>query len=305
MPPPRPLPERNAPRLRPGRTTQLLTLTAVAALALTGTALAESGAGVAVRGGTNDNWGSVLQTDETVQADTWSVRAKGEAGTLVEGDTRSHFPAFDGAPTTTDQRGKAVQLQYNGQPMGLLIEPFTETRKLKGTGKGDNGGDGVRARTLIETIDLGMPYTAHDGPGGGAAKAELGLKLDKVKVVAEALPGKPVHFDTSVGSGALYAKGKALITVDPKKNPRSWAPNAGIRFPMDPKVAPRLIVTVNEQITTDGQGYPTMDDDGSYRFDPKALSGYANAVHLTVLTPDIADITIGHAAALHAPGPNE
>ncbi|MFI7336941.1 hypothetical protein ACIBUY_03255 [Streptomyces sp. NPDC050085] len=237
-----------------------------------------------------DSWGTVLQTDSPVQADAWSVRISGRSGLLVSGDTRAHFPAFDGAPSGHDDRDKEARLSYKAQPIGVLDEPYTST-EATGAKK-----DGVRAETTFHSIDLASPY--RPGPQGAAPHGDVGIALDKVRVVADSTPGHTVRFTTSVASGTVYAGGKAVHRLDGKK----WRPNTGLRFPSAENVPPVLVATVNEQITTDDQGHPTTDATGSsYRFDPSATSGYANALHMTVLSPEVADFTIGHAAVLRRP----
>ncbi|MDG4858123.1 hypothetical protein P8605_08150, partial [Streptomyces sp. T-3] len=236
------------------------------------------------------NWGTIAGTDQPMQADAWALRTLGRGAGRDVRLAEAHLPAGPGVPTTvTGLAPEPVHIESGGWTFGTVqgLNSTTSTR-----------GDSVTAESRVGGLTLGLPYLTRPNPAGRgelpAAKSPLRLELHDATTTAVATAGKAPRFSTTIKGGRLLSHGRQLFTFNgPLK------PNKGLRIPADTRRPPQLLVTLNEQITTDAQGHPTAGEDGGYVHDPEATSGYANAAHMTVLTPYVMDVTVGHAAVAH------
>lgn len=105
-------------------------------------------------------------------------------------------------------------------------------------------------------------------------------------------PGKAVQFSGTAG-GHLSLMGARQVDI-----PALWPANLPFRIPSDPSRPAVAVGFLNEQITTDNQGRPTRDETGAHAYDPRATSGFTNAVRLIVLGDERTEVTIGHAAVI-------
>ncbi|WP_329119890.1 hypothetical protein [Streptomyces sp. NBC_01465] len=231
-------------------------------------------------------WGTVVQTTESGQADAWLLRIldRNRKADIRLGE--AHYPELpEAAQELKAADDSQLEMTSGSEDFGYVARVRTTTLPT--------AGGGARARSQAGEVAFGLPYVKN--PKGGVALSPFGLMLQDVTASATARPGLPVALRASVKDGYLSADGKRLHTFAKGK---PVPVNHGMRVPADRRKAPWLLVTLNEQITTDSRGVPTFDPTGRYRPDPAAASGYVNAVHVTVLGTEPVDLTVGHAAAL-------
>ncbi|MFC7305849.1 hypothetical protein ACFQVC_16680 [Streptomyces monticola] len=236
------------------------------------------------------NWGTIADTSDTTQANAWALRTLGRG----KGDVRlaeAHLPAGPKAPTAV--KGllpEAEPLKAHGKDFGTVQNLTSTTSAANGT---------VTARSRIGGLTLGLPYITGPEPMP-ADKAPLRLELRDAEATATGRAGRPPQFSTSAKGGKLLSFGRELARFD-----GPLAPNRGLRIPADKARPAQLLATLNEQITTDEQGHPSVGPNGGYARDPQATSGYVNTAHLTLLAPEAMDVTIGHAAVIHRGAPQK
>lgn len=234
------------------------------------------------------NWGTVIATPEPVQATTWAVRILGHRGDADARIGETHHPAFPGVPD-------AYQGALNGPVRPSEdAEWFDHVEGVRAASGHD--GSAVAAASSLDELEFGLPY--RKGPAGGVQRSPFGAFLKGVTTVATARPGKPIALSATVRSGYLSVAGKKVYSFDGGRIPV----NTGVRVPKEPKLPPRLLITVNEQIGTDAQGHPNVTAKGADVPDRNAPGGYANALHITLLGPEPADLTVSHAAVLRSGG---
>ncbi|MER5883973.1 choice-of-anchor P family protein [Streptomyces sp. NPDC001941] len=245
------------------------TLVAAAALlALAAPAVPAGAAGNEPPPASPYNWGTVLDTDDVPQSNSWAMRvtANGDADDIRLAET--HSPAYEGVPEEfAGATGTRVEIEEDDESFGHIADVSTTAR----------------------------PNAATAAVGDLAFRlGRLGIDVRGLRTGATASPGGgPVAFTSALAGGRLTSGKKQLYAFD-----RPVPVNTGVRVPADPRKPAELLVTVNEQITTDGQGRPTMGPGGRYLRDPAATGGYVNALHVTILSPEPAEMTIGHAAVL-------
>jgi hypothetical protein len=246
------------------------------------------------------DWGTVVSNGGCAQSDAWIASLRGLGGNV---DTRlfeSHSPPTPAAPQARNGGKDLVNLTMPslfGLQIGLGAGSALYTRALAnkvpaGAGAPDTTPSFCTAYAEAggASIDLGLPYLSN--PGGGTQLSPVGVHLEGVSVDATATPGKPVVLNGSAVRGYLSSLGSPVITIPPQ------SVNAGLRIPPDRSQPVLALATTNEQVTTDSSGRPTLDQAGHYAFDPTASSGYVNAVHISLLGTNGADLVVGHAAVL-------
>ncbi|MEU7578461.1 hypothetical protein AB0B50_12730 [Streptomyces sp. NPDC041068] len=240
------------------------------------------------------NWGTVLDTSEPAQSTAWAMRALSRNTASDARIGESHHPAYPGVPDD-------YQAALNGpvEPGGDApwFDHIQGVRTSAGAAPSDRRA--VTASVSVEEMEFGLPaYKAPAKPGADSTQlSEFGVLLRDVGAGAAAWPGKPSALSSSVASGYLSLAGKRIHSFD-----GTSPANTGVRVPKDPKLPPRLLLTVNEQISTDGQGHPNVTASGGDIADRNAPGAYVNALHLTLLGPEPVDLTIGHAAVLRPVG---
>ncbi|MEV3861381.1 hypothetical protein AB0J38_44630 [Streptomyces sp. NPDC050095] len=281
-------------RLLPWRSTTGVALAVAAVLAAPGSAHPATPLGAEVPDG--GDWGTVLADGGPLQADAWVARVRGLGGVADTALFETHHPATAKAPHEQGGGDRLADLAPDGFGIGagsLLFSralgdarpasPASEqTVKAPGSAFAEAGG---------ASVSVGLPYLAN--PTGGVQLSPIGVHVDGVTVSALASPGKPVAFSGGVTGGYFSLAGEPVVTV-----PKLWPTNFGVRLPADYTRQAIALAVTNEQVTTDTSGRPTRGADGGYKFDPKATSGYVNAVHVSLLGTQVADVTVGHAAVL-------
>ncbi|WP_327354760.1 hypothetical protein [Streptomyces sp. NBC_01304] len=236
------------------------------------------------------NWGTIADTNQPVQADVWALRTLGRGAGADVRLAEAHLPAGPGVPTSAkDLAPEPLRLESEGWTFGT-VQGLTSTTATHG--------DSVTAESRVGGLTLGLPYLTRPDAAGReklpAPKIPLRLELHDATTTAVATAGQAPKFTTSAKGGRLLSNGRQLIAFN-----GPLEANKGLRIPADPRRPAQLFVTLNEQVTTDAQGHPTAGEDGGYVRDPEATSGYANTAHITVLTPYVMDVTVGHAAVAH------
>ncbi|MDG4858122.1 hypothetical protein P8605_08145 [Streptomyces sp. T-3] len=274
--------------------TSLRTATAVGlamgmALTATGTASADPDPAY--------DWGTVVETKDGVQSNAWVIGVTG-VGRIVNARLfESASPSTPKAPRKHEGGRELVNLAPGGIGLGKVSalystaltneQPKTKSSKLTipypGSAYANAGG---------ASVDIGVPYIEPQSPEGTQLSG-IGVHVDAIDVHARSLPGKSVEFQGGAASGYLSIAGVRIIDIPP-----IWAVNLGVKIPAAGDNPSPVIATTNEQVTTDEKGVPTKGKDGSYKYDPKATSGYVTGIHASVLGPDVADITIAHAAVI-------
>ncbi|WP_327354761.1 hypothetical protein [Streptomyces sp. NBC_01304] len=270
-----------------------LALTAVAAAALPAQAYVPPGV---------DDWGTVVDTKDCVQADAWVVGVKG-LGKIVDTQLfESHYPTTPKAPKMHAGGRKLVNLAPGGFGLGKVSALYSRAMGHAHPSEALGGVD-VPARGEVyadaggAAVDVGVPYIANPSPAPDATQlSPIGVHVEGITVSAYSRPGRTVEFTGGAARGYISIAGLRIIDIPPL-----WAVNLGLRIPEDYTKAPLALATTNEQVTTDEQGEPTKGKNGSYKYNPKATSGYVNAIHASVLGTEVADVTVGHAAVLRDP----
>ncbi|MER5883972.1 hypothetical protein ABT160_09100 [Streptomyces sp. NPDC001941] len=264
-----------------------IALTAVTAVAVPATASAPVGV---------DDWGTVVDTEDCVQADAWVVRVKGLGSILDTAMFQSHYPTTPKAPQEQAGGNKLVDLAPGGIGIGKVSALYSRAMGHSHPAT-VSGGRPVPVRGEVyadaggAAIDVGVPYI--ENPAGGTSLSPIGVHAEGITVSAWSKPGQPVKFTGGAARAYLSVAGLKVIDVPP-----IWAVNLGVRIPEDYSKPPLALATTNEQVTTDEKGLPTLGADKHYKFDPKATSGYVNGVHASVLGTEVADVTVAHAAVI-------
>lgn len=217
---------------------------------------------------TSDDWGTVTAGAGCVQSDAWVARSKGGQGPTDSKLFESHYPAMPQAPGQQSGGLGSMDLAVGGRSLGRAAG--VHSRAL-GPGVADAGG------------------TAFD-----VERSPVGVNVGGLTAGAATRRGEPLALTSGGYRGFVAVRGRKVADI-----PASWPVNYSVRIPQDPHQPVIAIVVTNEQVTTDDSGRPTLDVDGHYRFDPKARSGYVNAIHITYFGaggPE--EITVAHAAVL-------
>ncbi|GAA1006402.1 hypothetical protein Aple_031610 [Acrocarpospora pleiomorpha] len=277
------------------------------------------------------NWGTVMALPGCVQSDAWIARLKGLGGAVNTTLFQAHYPEFGQAGKTAG--GKAlVDLKIPdpnrftsgisfGQASGFYAKAIGDA--LPST---EISGDDVATKCAAYAeaggamVDVGLPGIPGFSFFSGAANTRGGLinkvnpfrpgtspswselrdssplrvHAEGIAVSARSVPGKPIEFAGNFAHGYIASFGKKFIDI-----PAKWPANFGVEVPT-PFGPPLALVTTNEQVTTNTNGTGTLAPGRStYQHNPIAASGYINAIHVTVLGTNAADLTIGHAAVLN------
>ncbi|MER7173592.1 hypothetical protein [Streptomyces mesophilus] len=270
-----------------------------AGVALTAVLTATLPAQAAHAPGGVDDWGTVVDTKDCVQADAWLVRVKGLGKIIDTKLFQSHYPITPQAPKQHAGGRELVNLAPMGIGLGkvsaLYSRAMGHAHPATTSGKQDVPARGeVYADAGGAAVDIGLPYIQN--PTGGTQLSPFGVHVEGITVSAYSQPGKPVAFTGGAARGYISVAGTRIIDIPP-----IWAVNLGLRIPEDYTQAPLALATTNEQVTTDVKGNPTKGPNGAYKYDPKATSGYVNGIHASVLGTDVADVTVVHAAVLRDP----
>ncbi|SDK53106.1 hypothetical protein [Streptomyces indicus] len=270
-----------------------------AGVALTAVAAATFPAQAAHAPGGVDDWGTVVDTTDCVQADAWVVRVKG-LGKIIDAKLfQSHYPITPQAPKQHAGGKELVNLAPKGIGLGKVSALYSRAMGHAHPAS-TSGGSDVPARGEVyadaggAAVDIGLPYIQN--PTGGTQLSPFGVHVEGISVSAYSQPGKPVSFTGGAARGYISVAGARIIDIPP-----IWAVNLGVRIPEDYTQAPLALATTNEQVTTDIKGNPTKGPNGAYKYDPKSTSGYVNGIHASVLGTDVADVTVAHAAVLRDP----
>ncbi|MFE0099332.1 hypothetical protein [Streptomyces sp. NPDC059009] len=269
-----------------------IALTAVAAAALPANAEAAAPIGV-------DDWGTVVDTDDCVQADAWVVGVKGLGKIVNAALFESHYPTTPKAPKQHAGGKDLVNLAPGGVGIGQVSALYSRAMGHSHPATTSGGAD-VPARGEVYAdagggaVDVGIPYIAN--PAGDTQLSPIGVHVEGITVSAYSKPAKAVEFTGGAARGYISIGGVRMVDIPP-----IWAVNLGVRVPDDYSKSPLVLATTNEQVTTDEKGMPTLGKNGKYAYNPKATSGYVNAIHASVLGTEVADVTIGHAAVIRDP----
>lgn len=241
------------------------------------------------------DWGTVIPTTDGLQADSWVARLKGP--TVVDTPLfEAADPTFRSTPNAQSAGPGLISLNSGGQqPIGKASAPASHAfrnaypRSISGQEKLPALGVSY-AESSFAAIDIGLPYIQN--PTGGIPLSAVGVHLEACRAIAVSVPGKPVRLHGGCGRGYISVGGKKIIDISP-----SVSPNFEINIPeSEPRVA---FIILNEQVTTDNNGNPTTDNNGDYRYDPKATSGYVNAIRIVYFgVQQSEEITVGHAAVI-------
>ncbi|MFE0099335.1 hypothetical protein [Streptomyces sp. NPDC059009] len=243
-----------------------------------------------------DDWGTVVETKDGVQANSWLIGVTG-LGRIVNARLfESASPTTPKAPKDEAGGKELINLAPGGFGLGKASALYSRAM-TNSTPANSSGGKVVAPGVAYggagaASVDVGVPYIQPTTPEGTQLSG-IGLHINAIDVHAMAVPGKAVQFEGGAASGYLSIAGQRLIDI-----PRLWAVNLGLNIPSGKTGAPIALAMTNEQITTDNKGVPTLGKDGDYKYDPKATSGYVNGIHVSVLGQEVADITVAHAAVI-------
>lgn len=276
-----------------------------AAIAVTAASVAVLGIAVPASAGQDpvaDDWGTVVPNGGCAQADAWVASVRGLGDTVDARLFESHSPAVPTAPGSRSGGKDLVNLTVPslfGTQMGLGVGSALYSRALANKLPANPGASdtipafcAAYAEAGGGSIDVGLPYVSSPLPGAPQL-SPVGLHVEGLSVDATATLGKPVTLNSGAARGYISSLGTRLLAVPPM-----WPVNFGIRIPADRAQPVLALATTNEQVTTDSSGRPTLDPSGQYFFNPNASSGYVNAVHVSILGTNGADIVVGHAAVL-------
>ncbi|GHH83296.1 hypothetical protein GCM10018781_70070 [Kitasatospora indigofera] len=141
-------------------------------------------------------------------------------------------------------------------------------------------------------LEVAIPCTA--APNDGTQSSKVCVHLADVTGSALGQSGKAVQL-SGVAGGRLSLTGTKEIDI-----PAMWPANCPFRIPADTSKPAVAIGFLDEQITTDSQGQPLRDKNGSPSYHPSATSGFTNAVRPVVFGDETTEVTIGHAAVIRA-----
>ncbi|CAM5622133.1 hypothetical protein GCM10010329_20220 [Streptomyces spiroverticillatus] len=243
------------------------------------------------------DWGEVVETKDGVQAHAWVARLQGLGGVSDAPVLDAHHPALPGQPAEQNSGYEVTPLATkDGFPIGRESAAYSralgnQIAASTGFDKAASKPGAAFAEAGAISIDIGVPYVG--SPGSGTQLSTVGIHAEGVSATATALPGKPVDFSGSASRAYFSVLGEKTVTV-----PKLWEVNYGVRIPADYSRPVFALATTNEQVTTDVKGRPTLDADEQYTYDAEATSGYANAVHLSILGANVTDVTLGHAGVL-------
>ncbi|GIH24836.1 hypothetical protein Aph01nite_31460 [Acrocarpospora phusangensis] len=291
------------------------------------------GAPEVMRGDPRDvsNWGTVLALPGCVQSDAWIARLKGLGGVVNTTLFQAHYPEYGQARKTAGGKG-LVDLKIpdptrltSGLSFGQGNAVYAKAIGNALPGKEISAEDvatpcAAYAEAGGGMIDVGLPtipgfnfLTSAAGALGGLFNtikplrpasapawselrdsSPLRVHVEGIAVSARSVPGKPVEFAGNFAHGYVASFGTKVVDI-----PAKWPANFGVEVPT-PFGAPLGIVTTNEQVTTNPNGTGTLAPGRTtYQYNPVAASGYINAIHVSVLGTNAADLTVGHAAVLN------
>jgi hypothetical protein len=264
--------------------------------------IAPASAGPTASDSSADDWGTVVPNGGCAQADSWIASIRGLGGDVDARLFESHSPSIPKAPQERNGGKDLVNLTVPslfGTQAGIGVASALYTRALTNKLPANPGGQDTQpgfctasAEAGAASVDIGLPYIGSPIPDAPQL-SPVGLHLEGISVDATAAPGKAVTLHSGVARGYISALGLPLVTL-----PAVAPANFGLRIPEDRAQPVVALATTNEQVTTDSNGRPTLDPAGHYALDPTASSGYVNAVHVSVLGTNVADIVVGHAAVL-------
>ncbi|SDK53061.1 hypothetical protein [Streptomyces indicus] len=250
------------------------------------------------------DWGTVVETPDGVQANAWVAGVTG-VGRIVNARLfEAASPGTPKAPREMEGGNELVNLTAPtpvgkvglGKVSALYAKALTNKLPVSKSSKTTMPVPGAAyANAGGGSVDIGLPYV-ESNVFAGTALTGFGVHVDAIDVHARSLPGRPVEFQGGAASGKITLFGTTVVEIPP-----IWAVNLGATIPATGDDAAPIIAQTNEQITTDNKGVPTKGKNGSYQYDPRATSGYVNAIHASVLGPNVADVTIGHAAVIRDP----
>ncbi|KAI8077760.1 uncharacterized protein BX664DRAFT_369429 [Halteromyces radiatus] len=241
--------------------------------------------------GNPDDWGTVVRTSDGVQADSWIARLK----TIEVTDGRffeAASPTRPNAPNRQVEAEGTINIAPGGVNIGkgsaLASRADSNAYPQSDSGKQTITAPGVSyAESGGTMLDIGHPYV--DNPNGGTQISLIGVHIDACRATAISIPGKPVKFE-GCGGGYISVSGTKVVDI-----PSLGPANFWVRVPQDQSQPQIANVIINEQVTTDDQGNPTVDSNGIYKYDPKATSGYINGVRIII---EHGEITALHAAVI-------
>ncbi|MFC7307021.1 hypothetical protein ACFQVC_22670 [Streptomyces monticola] len=252
------------------------------------------------------DWGTVVSTDKGLGANAWLARMKGVSKVEPTPLREAAFPARKGAPEDVVSAKDITELKAGDVPMGQASADFVRARGDR-TPPEKYKGDPVDAPGAA-TADIGSGQVALAIPSPGSSDKKnpdfLTIDLSGLAMSAVTRPGKPIEF-------TAMAK-EASIGYGPKNRQKTidlgdlGEPNRKLVLPQgaaDDKAM--ATVTVNEIHTTDQDGKVTLNKRGNTTILPESTCGYANAVHASLLGPEVADVTVGHVAACRKPDKKE
>ncbi|KAI8866894.1 hypothetical protein GQ42DRAFT_172270 [Ramicandelaber brevisporus] len=254
---------------------------------------------LSLSGRAQDEWGTVVDTPSGIQATGWFMRLQGLQAVPDAQLFVAHDPELPSAPKIQTSSGQLVDLNPGGSfPAGkaqsIQVRSMTNKRlpPNMSTKEPEDAIGHVFADCSVSSFDVGFPYVASPNMGG-VQQSPIGVHAEGLKVSAYSQPGKPISFTLEATGGYVSVAGTKVVDLPP-----IWPANFAVRIPEDASQPAVANIVFNEQVTTDELGVPTTGPDGHFKFDAKATSGYVNAIHLSLLGTEVADITIGHAAVI-------
>jgi hypothetical protein len=241
-----------------------------------------------------ENWGTVLTGAHCTQAHAWSIRARGITGIADISLFPAHYPATADMPNTNGSP-TSVTVPLLGNANGLYTRAHgNRVRNTTTTQPDISVTCGAYALSGAAAMDIGVPYVP-PLPGCGlftpcTQMSPIGFHLESAEQEAISRPGLPVAFRGDIANGYISISGVRAIQLDP-----AWPANLGIRVPSNQALPAIAQVMANEQVTTTGAGVPTRR---RRAYDPTAMSGYTNGLHVTLLGSTVGDLTMLHAATL-------
>ncbi|KAF9149291.1 hypothetical protein DFQ26_002034 [Actinomortierella ambigua] len=202
------------------------------------------------------------------------------------------------------------RLSSNGPIFTFTVRAYTDKIPTTTTGSATTPSNGTASVDVtIRNMEAAPNYIPHRDPDG-VQLSPVGAHLHSCFAGALASPGKPVKFVTSCDNADnINAYGRDSPNYISSYGSKvadisATAVNTALRIPEDLTKPAIATVYINEQITTDIHGNPTTDENGRYKFDPTATSGYVNIVRIVSSadsnTPGNV-LTMGHAAVIRDP----
>ncbi|KAF9151063.1 hypothetical protein DFQ26_001378, partial [Actinomortierella ambigua] len=193
-----------------------------------------------------------------------------------------------------------VNLVRNGRSIGVAsqftVRAYTDSIPAASTGSATTPANGTASVDIaVGSLDAAPNYISN--PNGGVQLSPVAVHLEACTARALASPGKPVQLVTGCTGRSNYISSRGVKVADIP----ATADNMVVRIPEDTTEPPIAFVFVNERITTDIHGNPTTDENGRYKFDPTATSGYVNIARIASIDDSFDVLTLGHAAVVRDP----